>query len=59
MNRITEKEALDAIRAKGYITRFKGYYVNVYATQDGKTYNKIAALRSANGTLNAKQVAAL
>ena len=59
MTRITEKEALVAIRAKGYITRFNGYYVNVYATQDGKTYSKIASLRSANGTMNADQVNAL
>ena len=59
MARITEKEALNSIRAKGYITRFKGYYVNVYATQDGKTYTKFASLRSSNGTMNAAEVASL
>lgn len=56
MKRIADRDAVAALRSKGFVTRYKGYFVNVF---DAKSNVLIASLKSANGGVSEKALKAL
>lgn len=59
MARMTQDEARAIFNAKGYITRYRGYYMNVYSRKDERTWGYIGRVRCQAGTVTVKAVEAI